>query len=179
MSVTLSNGTVTKKSTTWCCETVCFIQISGWKVVDLGNFKLPHQLQAEVDSAFSPQDTLTFVLGRWLSPHPDAWDRDTLSRPVCPGPLKLNHCLWKYAVTSEPRKSLSNDDGTPTEAFHHHRHVFGNTQYQQEHRRLQELHAYYCLVLPCTIYEKIHATREYEIDGTLSDTWIQSVNIIS
>ena len=177
--VLLPNQTVVQKNTALCCETICFIQISGWKDADLGNFRLSAELQAEVDSNFSPEDTLTFVLVRWLSPHPDAWDRDSMCRPICPGPYKLNHCLWQYSVTTQPRKSLANEDETPTEAFHHQRHLFGGTPYQQTHTRKRELHAYYGLVLPSAIQEQIHATREFNIDGTLSDTWIQSVYIIS
>ena len=171
--VRLPNRTIVHKSTAMCFETVCFITISGWSTIYLGDFFLPLELDLILKSESSPNDTLTFVLGRWLSPHPDAWDRDSMHRPVCTGPLKINHCLWTYAKTCCPRQMLAD------KYFNTQKHIFGKTEYQQIQTRNRENKAYYCLVLPSYIYEKIHATREYGVDGTLSDTWIQSVHIIS
>ena len=51
-------------------------------------------------------DYLTFVLVKWFAAHPDAWERDRLCRPCCPGEFRANHCLWKYAVTDRPRQVM-------------------------------------------------------------------------
>ena len=50
---------------------------------------------------------ITLVLVRWFSPHPDAMARDSLFRPVCPGPLGVNHCKWIRAVTTRPRRCIN------------------------------------------------------------------------
>ena len=91
----------------------------------------------------------TYALVRWLEPHPDAWERDIDRRPVCPGPLHINNCLWRYALSDDPRKSLN------VELFRTRcaaqKNLFGTTEMEQDRCREQELHAYYGLVTPESI----------------------------
>ena len=47
-----------------CAETVCFVQVSNLTC-----------------------GVLDMVLVRWLTPHRESWERDSLRRPVCPGPF--------------------------------------------------------------------------------------------
>ena len=42
-------------------------------------------------------NSVTLVLIRWLSPHPDAALRDDQLRPTCPSPFDINHALWTFA----------------------------------------------------------------------------------
>jgi hypothetical protein len=67
-------------------EAICFVHISNLRSV------------CQIDT-----DAMDLVLIRWLTPHRDAWERDSLLRPVCPGPFHVNNCLWKYAVTPRDR----------------------------------------------------------------------------
>ena len=69
-------------------------------------------------------DKLTLVLVRWFTAHPDAWDRDMLCRPICVGPLRYNHCLWRYSETHTPRRVMTNPlDGSQSTTFREHCHV--------------------------------------------------------
>ena len=172
VDVTLPNGTVTPKTTALACESVCFLQLSG---PELKSFDIPSRLTC---SEFQFDDQLTFVLGRYLSPHPESWDRDAMHRPVCPGPLRVNHCLWTYAKTRQPRRVLSNRDGSPSAAYLQQRHLFGRTLFQQGETRLNEMHAYFCLAHYSCILEKMHVTREFDESGAQTDTWLQSVTVL-
>ena len=113
----------------------------------------------------------TYVLVRWLEPHPDAWERDAQRRPVCPDPLHINNCLWRYALTDRPRASLSEG------RFCTQRHLFGDTETEQNRCRERERHAYYGLVTPecivkieniCPLFQKDTATLD-------STSWLHSV----
>ena len=73
----------------FCCETICFVQIDNVKT-------LPRQRN-------DAPDRRVLVLVRWFSPHADSWERDSLRRPLCPGPLSINNCLWAYSRTPTPR----------------------------------------------------------------------------
>ena len=77
-------------------------------------------------------DALTFALVRWFTAHPSAVDRDSLCRPVCPGPLKFNHCLWTFATSDRPRRMMVNEAGAPSKDFLDCAHVFGRTARQQQ-----------------------------------------------
>ena len=54
-------------------------------------------------------DSVTFFLVRWFEAHHDSHDRDHLHRPIHPGSLHVNHCLWEYAKTQSPRRSVPRD----------------------------------------------------------------------
>ncbi len=84
-------------NTAFCCEAVVFVQIDGFQ-----RMRLPVHLRRELLHG----NTMRFVIGRWLTSHSTSLRRDNLHRPVCPGPLQHNHCLWTYSKTSRPRKIM-------------------------------------------------------------------------
>ena len=48
------------------------------------------------------EDSVSYALVRWLTPHPEALVRDTMQRPICPPPMDINHALWKFATENRP-----------------------------------------------------------------------------
>ena len=144
-----------------CCEAICFVEITNAR-------RVGHRV-----------DSITFVMGRWLEPHPDAWDRDAKHRPVCPGPLRANNCLWRYVKTTRNRRSLTNDDGTCSESFLIHHAMFGDTRNEQNLRRSREMNAYYGLIQPDSIINTMNMCNTF-IGNTSDpdyDTWLQSVHL--
>ena len=144
-----------------CCETICFVEITNAGSVGHG------------------VDSITFVVGRWLEPHPDAWDRDAEHRPVCPGPLRANNCLWRYVKTTRDRRSLTNDGGTCSESFVLHRAMFGDTRDEQNLRRSREMNAYYGLIKRESIINKMNMCNTFvgNTSEPVYDTWLQSVHL--
>ena len=122
-------------------------------------------------------DTVTFILIRWFAAHPQAWERDNLCRPCCPGPLRSNHCLWKYAKTARPRRVMTNPDGSQSEMYKN-TSVFGHTDRTRNERWEDEQHAYYGLVSPQTVLSTVSMSREYD-SNSMSHTgnWLQTVTI--
>lgn len=173
-----SDGSVSQKRTRLCCESVCFFTITGLTsnqppMDETPRIVIPENLRGAFDTQ---NDRLTFVLGRFFSPHPLAVDRDSLHRPVCPGPLKLNHCLWTYAKSSSDRKILVKPNGRPTTYFENQRHIFGTTENRQLCLFEQEKDAYLCIHTPDEIYRRAQMTQEYCGDTlTHSDTWLESI----
>ena len=134
---------------------------------------IPESLNGAFDAE---KDSLTFVLGRYFSPHPSAVDRDSLHRPVCPGPLGLNHCLWTYAKSNRDRQMLAQPNGMPTTYFKNQCHIFGTTENRQRCLFRQEKDAYLCIHTPDEIYRRAQMTQEYLGDTlTHSDTWLESI----
>ena len=145
-----------------CCEIVCFIQI--------------HNLRAVLGRELST----TYVIVRWLEPHPDAWERDVCSRPVCPGPLHINNCLWRYALTDSPRNALVtvvNRVQEPSAVFLSQRNIFGSTPTQQDQCRTREASAYYGLVTPESIVKIENMCPLFQRDTAYQNDmmWLQSV----
>ena len=96
-----SGGARSAVDTAFCCEAVAFMVITGlinWSH-ETGH-DLPDHIREELCD-----NRITFILGRWLSNHPRVVERDSLLRPVCPGPLRHNHCLWTYAKA--PARALA------------------------------------------------------------------------
>ena len=149
--VTNSDGSVSQKRTRLCCESVCFFTIKG--LHETPRIVIPQNLRGAFDAK---RDSLTFVLGRFFSPHPSAVNRDSLHRPVCPGPLSLNHCLWTYAKSSSDRQILIKPNGRPTRYFENQRHIFGTTANRQRCVLEQEKDAYLCIHTPDEIYKDEH-----------------------
>ena len=144
-----------------CCETICFVEITNALTVG-------HDV-----------DSITFVVVRWLEPHADAWDRDAEHRPVCPGPLGTNNCLWRYAKTPRQRRALVARDGNYSNAFLLHREMFGDTRVDQHIRWSREINAYYGLVQPDNILHTMNMCNTF-VDNTAEpvyDTWLQSVSL--
>ena len=138
------------------------------------NADLPDDMLSEVRD-----DCIHLVLVRYFSPHPLAYERDTDLRPICPGPLGLNHCLWKFAKTTHFRRSMCNRDGTPSRSFVQQGHIFGNTPAEQHEAFEEEKHAYYGLLSPTSVERTVHMTPEF-VDDTisLSATWIETVSLM-
>lgn len=175
--VTESDGSVSNKRTRLCCESVCFFTITGFAsnpvMHDTPRIVIPESLSEAFDTE---KDSLTFVLGRFFSPHPSAVDRDSLHRPVCPGPLRLNHCLWTYAKSPSDRQMLVQDNGMPTRYFQNQRHIFGSTENRQNCLFEQEKDAYLCIHTPDEIHRRAQMTQEYLEDTlTHTETWLESI----
>ena len=122
---------------------------------------------------------MSFVLVRWLEPHPRVWERNVERRPVCPGQLHINNCLWSYAKTSRPRRSLVSPSGDPSRAFNTNKLLFGTTPTEQRLCWERETHAYYGLVTPdnvigimnlCTTFKPNSAEPRY-------GEWLQTVRM--
>ena len=143
------------KQNALCCESMCFVRITGISGLHV------------VGHPTATDDSLTFVLGRWLQPHAYAVHRDQQYRPVCPGPLSMNHCLWTYARTSTTRRALLKRNGDCTNAFLMHRALFGKTLAQQQRCLDQEKNSYLCLVSPENIISRINIAPVF-VDGSVN-----------
>ena len=148
-----------------CAEAVCFVNITNMQSV-----------------LSEGEDSQTHVLIRWLEPHPDAFERDQLHRPCCPGPFHINHCLWRYAQTPNVRQSLATISGTRfrmSRAFTAQRHIFGASEEAQNECRRQELHAWYGLIQPENIEEITNMCPVFKRGSHMLDsqTWLQIVTM--
>ena len=139
-------------------------------------WNLPPEIQADFHKK---NDTLTYMLGRWLTSHPSAWERDSLLRPVCPGPLKHNHCLWKYAESARSRESMVDSHGSPSLGFQSSGNIFGLSRKFRQQRWDGEQKAYYGFITPDSIVSSCNISRQYEADTMdLSNTWLQTCNLV-
>ena len=175
VDVILPDGSMEQRPTTLCCQAVCFISIAGvTDVLHNVNADLPEDMVTEVQD-----DRIDFALVRYFSPHPSAYERDTDLRPICPGPLRLNHCLWKFSESSRCRRSMCNRGGTPNRSFVEQGHMFGNTQGERQQVFESEKRAYFGLLSPNSVERLVHMTPEFRDDTmSLSDTWIETVTLM-
>ena len=136
-----------------------------------------------LDSRFRCQlkedGSLMFVIGRWFQPHHTAIYRDSEHRPVCPGQLHINHCLWKYAVTNSPRQSIVRRNGSYTQSVINSPHIFGRTVAEQRRRMQDERRAYYCLLTPENVEHTVHMCPVFVTGTHTPDTskWLQTVTL--
>ena len=147
-----------------CCEAVCFLTI--------------HHIKSVIPD--SAEDSQNYALIRWLQPHPDSWERDALKRPVCPGPLLVNNCLWEYAKTSVPRQAMvGRNVRRPSSSFLTHKHFFGSTRAEQNERRLQEKNDYYGLVTIDSIVNTMNMCPLFQPNTSTFDyrSWLQTVTL--
>ena len=175
VDVILPDGSMEQRPTTLCCQAVCFISIAGvTDVLHNVNADLPEDMVTEVQD-----DRIDFALVRYFSPHPSAYERDTDLRPICPGPLRLNHCLWKFSKSTRFRRSMCNQDGTPNRAFVQQGHIFGDTQTQRRKVFEDEKFAYFGLLSPKSIEQTVNMSPQF-VGSTmsLSDTWIETVSLM-
>ena len=77
-----------------------FVRISGFG--DESGVQLPIPMRNPIRN----RSNVVLALIRWLSPHPNAFLRDSERRPVCPSPFDINHALWKYSVLPRLRESF-------------------------------------------------------------------------
>ena len=173
--VILPDGSKEQRQTTLCCQAVCFVSIAGIAgVLNTMNADLAEDMVTEVQD-----DCIDFALVRYFSPHPSAYERDTGLRPICPGPLRLNHCLWKFSESPRFRRSMCNRDGTPSRSFVEQGHIFGDTQTERDEIFEKEKCAYFGLLSPKSVERTVHMTPEF-VDDTmlLSDTWLETVTLM-
>ena len=127
------------------------------------------------------EDTLTLIIARWFEPHPRAVERDSKFRPVCPGQMYINQCLWRFAITPRHRRALFRRDGvTKTRAVTRQLATFGQTAVAQDQCLLREKHAYFCLISPDNITGSASMCTMF-FPGTCTpdhNTWLQTVTLI-
>jgi hypothetical protein len=124
-------------------------------------------------------DTITLVLARWFAAHPAAFERDLLGCPVCPGPLAHTHCLWTYAASPRPRRTMTDGDGSQTQAFKDNSYMFGRTASAQNSAWREEQHAYYGLITPTSIVCTVPITRVYDTNSMqFTDSWLHTVTAL-
>ena len=149
-----------------CCEIVCFVHVSRVDTLGLVN----------------PKSNENLVLARWLEPHPSARQRDDRQLPLCPGPLHINNCLWKYSRLRRPRRVFvgTHSQRIRSLAFRRQRSLFGSTDAEIAQRYEQEKFAYFGLVEPDTIEDTLNMCNTFEPDTStpVYDTWLHTVNMI-
>ena len=140
-------------------EAICFIQVCNLRAIDRVGVISP--------------DTRDLVLIRWMSPHPDSVERDEVYRPVCPGPLRINNCLWQYSKTPEPRLCMTR------QIFRRHRQLFGDREEDQHNVRQNELHAWYGLIEPVNVEETMNMCPVFQRGSSELDPqqWLQTVTM--
>jgi len=171
----VAGGITVKKTNALCAETVCFLDVSNLSSIDLPVFHRPvpdpdphRELRAAILN-----DTVTLILVRWFEPHVTML-RDQMCRPSCPGPLHINHCLWRCAVTNTRRKSMVTRTGQDTAGFSRYRHFF-NDDDVESHK-----YAYYGLIYANNVVSTTTMTPTF-VPGTATPdkrVWLQSVTII-
>ena len=145
-----------------CGEAICFFQVGNLQSIDVR------------DANLIDRNSQIFILIRWLSPHPDSVERDQCYRPICPGPLHINNCLWQYSRTERARLCMNRP------YFARQRHLFGNREEDQNNVRTNELHAWYGLVNAENVEETMNMcplfkTGSSEWDG---QAWLQTVTMV-
>ena len=152
-----------------CCEAVCFFSVMA------AHLDLPARFRRQLKE----DGSLIFVIGRWFQPHRTVLYRDSEGRPVCPGTLHINHCLWKYAVTNVPRRSIVRRTGVYTQSVINSPRIFGRTVAEQQRRMQDERRAYYCLVTPENVEHSVHMCPVFVSGTNTPDTskWLQTVTL--
>jgi hypothetical protein len=166
-----------------CCEAIAFLTVMG---LDRADFPIPESVKDEIrlaTLAARPQIqhySVTFILGRWFSPHDTAVGRDSSYRPICPGPLHINHRLWKYARARQTRKSMVTSSGEPTPAFLEHAHLFGESRSEQMETLNNEKRAYFALLFPSVVVERINMCPVFIPNTSKQNdqTWLQTVTVV-
>ena len=170
----LLGGTVQFRGSTQalCLQATCFVTIHNLGAL---NHELPDSVMQDV-----VDDSVTYVLGRWFTPHQTAVGRDEHFLPRCPGPLGINHALWTFAKTDTPRLAMVCANGTtPTAAFDNARYLFGRTREEQQRNLHLEKYAYYDLVSTSSIQQTVTMTPEYEgASMTKTQNWLQSITLV-
>lgn len=172
-----TDGSRTLVKNALCCQAVCFLVLRGVSTFLHPRGRLPPEVLQRVSVV---DDTLTFVIGRWFEPHPDAVERDSKSRPVCPGQLYINHCLWRFAITPRHRHALFRRDGERyTLAVERQLTTFGQTRVAQHQCLLNEKHSYFCLLYPDTITGTASMCPLFVTGTSIPDpnTWLQTVTL--
>ena len=157
-----------------CMEAIVFITLGDMSLLPFG---LPATVSGEIDR---DTDSLTFVLGRWFEPHRKSISRDDQHRPICPGALHVNHCLWRYALTSGLRRAVCARNGTPSVNFTRQHGRLGLTPDQMLSHVNADRYAYYGICTPNQILSVVNMCPEFKPDSVSFEyeTWLQSLTLI-
>lgn len=151
----LADGRRVERFNALCAEATCFLTVSN-----LSNIRIPalDPVNAPEKKEFRKsvhKNSITFFLVRWFAPHESSNERDHLNRPMCPGPLHINHCLWTYAKTQSARRSVPRSWAVP------------------------QRFAYYGLIFPQNILNRVNMTPCFLIDSAHTGTdWLETVTLI-
>lgn len=156
-----------------CCEAVMFLKVSNLEAAD---FDIPPDVAEDLDG----DGSVTFVLGRWFAPHDSVFERDSCHRPICPGPLHINHCLWKYARSDHDRPALVKPGGQPTPLFDEQYTLFGRTMPEARATLQLEKRAYFCLLSHKNIIDVMNMCPVFVPNTSVPDprAWLQSVTVL-
>ena len=154
-----------------CCEAVVFLNVS----LERARFTIPDSVKEEVLDG-----SVTFVLGRWFTPHDTAVGRDSCNMPTCPGPLYINHCLWQYARARQIRKSMMAPAGVTTAAFLRQAQLFGESHSEQMIAFENEKQAYFGLLFPSNILKRINMCPTFMPNTSKPNyqTWLQTITVV-
>ena len=88
-------------------------------------------------------DTTVFLLVRYAMAHPDVGrQRGPEHRPLCPGPLRDTHCLWKwYQRPANFRRGCWRP-----RPWSRHKHMFGKSEEMQNFRKNQDARAWFDVI---------------------------------
>ena len=159
----LTDGRRVERLNSLCGEATCFVTVHNLQAIEIPamdhvaypveTFPDLHDLRSEVRD-----NSITFFLIRWFEPHEDSHERDQRNRPICPGPLHINHCLWSYAKTDITRPSLPRSASNWT--------------------RVQK-YAYYGLIFPSNVLELVNMTPVFLRDSVEhGNDWLETVTVI-
>ena len=166
-------SSIVKKVTAECCRLVAFWTVSGLSRL---NLRFPDQFQQRTHDG---GDKIHLMLVRYFEAHPSAVKRDSEHRPICPAPLCINHCLWRYARTVSDRKVLRNRDGSPSIPYLQQTHIFGHNPAEQNRNYVNECKAYYSFIYPDHILSRAHITELFRGKScTTSGEFIETAIII-
>lgn len=84
-------------------QVTMFVRITG--LVREG-IEVPEAMRLPLNNTCT-EDSVVLCLVRWLSPHPDALERDSCLRPLCPPPFDVNHALWTFTKRQRRRAYFS------------------------------------------------------------------------
>ena len=169
-------GMTIKLKNALCGEAICFLQVGELSSIPLPVFTEPYTVLRDPYKALRSaivDDSINLILVRWFEPHVTLL-RDERFRPSCPGPLHINHCLWRYAVANRIRQSMVTRTGHETAGFRRHRDWFDGCDV------LSHRSAYYGLVYPNNVLGRTTMTPSF-VPGTAElhkSVWLQSVTII-
>ena len=179
----LDDGRRVERVNALCAEITCFVVVSHLSLLPLPWLQPvgedPLDPVFEELRSFVHNDSMILTLVRWFEPHELSRERDNKHRPICPWPLNINHCLWKRAKTPAPRKMLFRHKNT-TRVFTTQRHRFGDTQEVQDATFNDQKNAYYGLVFPQNIVNKVNMSPCF-VHGSVSTgcSWLETVTVLS
>ena len=114
------------------------------------------------------QDSVVFLLVRYAMAHPDVGrQRGPQHRPLCPGPLRNTHCLWKWYQ----RPATFRRGCWRPRPWNRHKRMFGATEEEQNVRKRQEARAWYDFVQTSNIIGHTNVRK----DCDRPDSFLQSV----